>query len=33
MTASRCDGMTMLTDFLGGPPTMDAYLRHLGLEK
>ncbi len=27
------DGMTMLRDFLGGEPTMDAYLRHLGLDE
>ena len=26
------DGMQMLHDFLGGPPTIDAYLRYLGLE-
>jgi thimet oligopeptidase len=27
------DGMQMLSNFLGGPPTMDAYLEALGLEK
>jgi len=31
--AGTRDGMDMLVDFLGGEPTMDAYLEYLGLEK